>query len=84
MSELDPDPLPLRSIPVPAEVSRVEGCDCGGQQWHRQDCTIFSLPYETAQGAVDASLERERAFTDRLNARLRAALAPDSGTSRQP
>jgi hypothetical protein len=69
-----PDPLPLRTIPVPQEVTRVDGCDCGGLQWHREDCTIWGVPVAEAKAAVDAAQEREASFTAELNAKLRAAL----------
>jgi hypothetical protein len=69
------DPLPLRNAPVPAEVTRVEGCDCGGLEWHRTGCALYSLPYEDAVAAVDDALAREAAFGAALNARLRQALA---------
>lgn len=79
-----PDPLPLRSIPVPAEVTAVTGCTCGGLQWHRAQtiydppgsgCAIWEQPHEQAQAAVDAALDREREWGAALNAKLRAALA---------
>ena len=88
-----PDPLPLRSIDVPPEMSQVEGCDCGGVAWHRasswsdpQACSIWSLPPEQAQANIDAAHERERAFTAELNAKLRAVMFPgrsDTGDGRQ-
>ena len=74
-----PDPLPLRSIPVPPEVTAVAGCDCGGMEHHRvqtiydppgSGCSIWQLPPEDAQAAVDDAHARLRAFTDGLNARL--------------
>lgn len=76
---LVPDPLPLRNIPVPAEVTRVEGCTCGGVTFHvAQDrdqpgCAIFSLPPEQAKAAIEAAQDRQAAFTAGLNAKLRAA-----------
>ena len=66
-----PDPLPLRCIEVPDEVTRVNGCDCGGLDYHRWDCTIWSLPFDVRMTAVDAARAREQAFTAALNARLR-------------
>jgi hypothetical protein len=78
-----PDPLPLRSIDVPPEVSRVAGCDCGGLQWHRASswdnphgCSIWDMPPEEAQAAIDDALAREQAFTAALNAKLRASSGP--------
>lgn len=66
-----PDPLPLRTITVPPEVTAVAGCDCGGLDWHRTDCTIRTLPFEIAQAAIDAANKQCQAFTDGLNERLR-------------
>ena len=68
-----PDPLPLRTIPVPPEVTAVTGCDCGGLEWHREDCTIWAVPSADMRAAVDAALGREAAFGAELNARLRGA-----------
>jgi hypothetical protein len=74
-----PDPLPLRTIPVPREVTQVDGCDCGGIEWHRMDgpygpaCSIWSVPHEQAMAAIAASNERERQFGEALNAKLREA-----------
>jgi hypothetical protein len=75
MSTVDvPDPLPLRCIDTPPELTRVDGCDCGGLTWHREDCTIWDLPAPIRFDAVYAALAREREFTDALNARLREVL----------
>src|SRR5260370_11035373 len=52
------NPLPLRDAPVPAEVTRVEGCDCGGMEWHREDCSIWSMPYDDVRAAVDVAQAR--------------------------
>jgi hypothetical protein len=77
---MTPNPLPLRNIPVPAEVTRVDGCTCGGMEWHRarsawddpgSGCAIWSLPPGDAMAAVDAALDRLAAFTAGLNSRLR-------------
>lgn len=69
-----PDPLPLRNIPIPPEVTAVAGCNCGGMEWHREDCSIWQVPYEDARVALDDARAREQAFGDALNARLREAL----------
>jgi hypothetical protein len=75
-----PDPLPLRNIPVPPEVTAVTGCDCGGLEWHRLDsaggpgCSIWELPPGEAAANTAAAPERHREHTDALNASLRAAL----------
>ncbi len=74
-----PDPLPLRSISVPLEVTQVEGCDCGGLDHHRAvdwqhpGCSIWQIPHEQAMAAIDAARERLKAFTAALNAKLDAA-----------
>lgn len=75
-----PDPLPLRTIEVPREVTQVAGCDCGGIDWHRAPgfghpgCSIWQVPHEQAQAAIDAANAREREFTAELNRKLREAL----------
>lgn len=66
-----PDPLPLRNIEVPAEVTAVIGCSCGGLNWHRDDCTLWGLPYEAKLAAVVAAEARLQEWTAALNARLR-------------
>jgi hypothetical protein len=68
-----PDPLPLRTIEVPREVTRVDGCDCGGLEWHATDCALRNLPHEQALAVVDAASQRLREFTAELNSRLHAA-----------
>ena len=78
-----PDPLPLRNIPVPAEVTAVQGCTCGGLEWHRaasnwwpptSACAIWSLPPEQTQAAIAAARDRLAASTATLNDKLRNAL----------
>jgi hypothetical protein len=69
---LVPDPLPLRSGPVPAEVTRVEGCSCVGLEWHEVGCSLWSLPCEDQMAAIDAARGREAAYTAALNDKLRA------------
>jgi hypothetical protein len=66
-----PDPLPLRNIEVPREVTRVEGCDCGGMTLHRHDCSLRSLPPGQAQIEIELAQERLRGYTAALNRRLR-------------
>lgn len=88
-----PDPLPLRNIAVPLEVSGVEGCNCGGLEWHRTEmfgqgqpgCSIWALTPEQRDAAIKAAHARLSDFTDSLNARLRAsvtALDGDPGWTR--
>ena len=71
---MDWDILNLRSRPVPAGVSRVDGCDCGGTTVHVTTCTLWDLPPEQAQAAVEDAERRLREHTDELNRRLHAAL----------
>lgn len=80
-----PDPLPLRSIPVPAGVTRIAGCDCGsGCEWHQEKCSIWSVPRDVATAAISESRERQREWGERLNARLRESLAALAGRPAQP
>ena len=75
------NPLPLRTIPVPREVTAVTGCDCGGLEWHRAagwgqpGCSIWNLPPGEAAAATDDALARLRDHTAALNAALRAELS---------
>jgi len=68
-----PDPLPLRTIEIPREVTQVEGCSCGGLEWHAEGCPIWQLPQEQALAAVAGARAREKAFGDELNRKLRHA-----------
>ena len=71
-----PDPFPLRNIPVPAEVTAVEGCTCGGLEWHvipsggHPGCALYAETAEKAHAAVNAAIERLSWYTVTLNARL--------------
>jgi hypothetical protein len=65
-----PCALPLRTIEVPREVTAVDGCDCGGCQWHAEGCSIWGIPREDAMAAIADAEARSRAFTDALNAQL--------------
>jgi hypothetical protein len=72
----DPDYLrSFPSIPVPASVTTVAGCTCGGSmEWHTQDCGIWSLPRAEAMAAIDDARQRLRDGVDDLNRQLQAAL----------
>jgi len=70
----DLDVALLRSVPVPAAITEVAGCSCGGLDWHKQDCTIWSTPADDAIAAVEAARRRVREYGDELNRQLRAAL----------
>jgi hypothetical protein len=69
---LVPDPFPLRCIPTPPEVTRVEGCTCTGSlDLHEVRCGLFLMPWEQAKAAIEAAQDREQAYTGALNAKLR-------------
>jgi hypothetical protein len=67
--------LHLPTIPVPPELSHVDGCSCSGLDWHLQDCTIFSVPADQAMAAIAAAHQRMRDHADRLTRQLHAELA---------
>lgn len=69
-----PDPLPLRNIPVPREVTRVAGCDCGGMEWHRTDCSIWDEDAARSEAALEVTRARLEDYTAALNAALHARL----------
>jgi len=48
--------------PIPEDVRRVEGCNCGGRVLHRVDCTINALPEADAVAAIEAADQRVQAF----------------------
>lgn len=79
MTATDADLLALKTIPVPLEVSRVQGCTCGGLTWHRENCGIFDLPVEEATEAIEAAHQRLADHTAELNQRLTTLLAAVSG-----
>lgn len=67
--------LDLRTRTVPAEVSCVEGCTCGGLDSHavaapwsgQPGCAIWDLPAEQASAAIGAAKDRLQAHVDDLN-----------------
>lgn len=63
------------SMRVPANVTAVAGCDCGGTNLHVVTCSIFELPPEQAMAAIDAANNRIQEWTDELN----ASMASDGG-----
>jgi hypothetical protein len=73
------------SIPIPEHISRVEGCGCGGLNYHRSStpwdpenkpCPIWDLEPEQRVAAVTATSERMRRFTEELNERVRQEWRP--------
>jgi hypothetical protein len=58
------------SIPVPAAVTAVAGCSCGGLDWHDPKCTIWSVPAAEAAAAIGDAHQRLREHTDDLNRQL--------------
>lgn len=64
------DPPTVQGVPL--EITRVEGCDCGGLDFHRVDCTIFQLDRDRITANVDAARQRLRGYTAAMNKRLRA------------
>jgi hypothetical protein len=66
--------LHLPVVPVPPEVSRVEGCSCKGLDLHLQNCTIFTIPREQATQAIAAVHQRLQDHADALTRQLHAEL----------
>lgn len=60
------------SIPVPEHVTRVEGCDCGGLQWHATTCTLWKVDHDQRMAAVGDAERRLKEHTAELNRQLRA------------
>lgn len=67
--------LHLPVVPVPPEVSQVEGCSCRGLDLHLLDCTIFSVPREQGMAAIAAAHQRLWESADALTRQLQAELA---------
>lgn len=53
--------------PVPAELARVEGCDCGGTVYHDLDCSLWNLPDEEWAANLQAARDRVRRYIAREN-----------------
>lgn len=79
-----PSLLQVPTIPVPPEVSHVDGCSCNGLDWHLKDCTIFSVPREQAAQAIATAhqrlQDRTAALTRQLHAELAAVAQPNGET----
>lgn len=58
----------MKGVRIPSEVSRVEGCDCGGWLWHAVDCTLNSLPEDQAQAALADAEVRVQAYVAEVKA----------------
>jgi hypothetical protein len=60
----------LQPVETPPEVSWVEGCSCGGNQYcgHRVDCTVFRLSPAEIRAAEDAAQRRSDEFDAALTA----------------
>lgn len=71
--------LHLPVVPVPPEISHVNGCSCNGLDWHLKDCTIFSIPVGQAQEAIAAAHQRLREHAEALTRQLHAELAALKG-----
>lgn len=77
MTELYSDDylLSLPSIPVPASVTAVAGCSCGGSiEWHEQGCGIWKLPPTEGLAAIDDARQRVSEHCEAINRQLHAAL----------
>lgn len=57
----------LVSHRTPKAVNRVDGCDCGGIEWHRVDCAITGLDRAQALANIDAANERSAAYCAEIN-----------------
>lgn len=65
----------LVSHQTPKAVTRVNGCDCGGIEWHRvaspwsgeAGCAIWGLDREQFLANIDAANERSAAYCAELN-----------------
>lgn len=55
---------------VPKAVYQIDGCDCGGIDIHRNDCTIHELDDRDVQARIHTAWSRLRAYDDELH-RLR-------------
>lgn len=60
---------------IPDEVTRVEGCTCGGTIYHRSSeprCALLDIDDpDVVQGAVDEAEARVQAWVDARNAGLK-------------
>ena len=69
----------LSSGRFPAEVTAVEGCGCGGVTMHRTACTIWVLPAEQREMAIDDTQARMGRYLAALNKELRQREAAAEG-----
>jgi hypothetical protein len=67
---------------IPVAITRVDGCDCGGTEWHRAAangqpaCTLYGLAPFEIEARIAAANKRAIAYTDELNRKLREAWKP--------
>lgn len=61
------DPWAQSSRPIPKSVNRVDGCNCGGIEWHRVDCSITGLDRAQALANIDGVNERSAAYCAEIN-----------------
>lgn len=54
------------STPIPDDVTRVNGCNCGGTKYHLQNCTLWDLPQEQMADSVNEAEDRINAYVSAL------------------
>lgn len=63
----------LQPIATPSHATAVAGCNCGGFQIHRMDCSLHDLPGDVQEAAFADARQRLQGWTDMINGRLKAA-----------
>jgi hypothetical protein len=58
---------------IPNNITRVEGCSCGGMEMHTITCTIHDMKSEDVRRNIDAAIDRVLAYTEGLNTGRRLA-----------
>lgn len=59
-------PAGAGAAPIPAGVSQVEGCNCGGVTRHRTDCSLWEMGDEQAAAAISDAEARITAYVANL------------------